>query len=356
MHTRTKRIYIVALGVCLLVTLAIGSISAWALGDKGWVEGNSTSSVSAGSGANTLKVNIASNDASYAEDLGKAQVVVDVYKIASATKTEGYDSYDYTLDSDYDTTANRELLDAALRGNGSWEALAEAITAGATLHEGGSASVPTGDGATISGLDDGLYLVLAHGSSITEGLRAESPSYTYSFQPIIAALPTKDSVDGVINTANPGEWQTTLTVALKSERTTNYGDLAITKNVTEAPAEDATFVFHITGTTPAGEAYDNYAGITIPAGDTEGTVTVTHIPAGTQVTVTEEYAGSYNISEVVVGDKGDVIIADDTITFSVTNTPGDRVDGGHGVQNNFEYDKNGGGDWDWTPDPADKTE
>lgn len=155
MHTRTKRIYIVALGVCLLVTLAIGSISAWALGDKGWVEGNSTSSVSAGSGANTLKVIIASNDASYAEDLGKAQVVVDVYKIGSATKTEGYDSYDYTLDSDYDTTANRELLDAALRGNGSWEALAEAITAGATLHEGGSASVPTGDGATISGLDDG---------------------------------------------------------------------------------------------------------------------------------------------------------------------------------------------------------
>ena len=362
MHTTKRRVYALVLGVCLLVSLAIGGVAAWAEGTAGWIEGNSSSSVVVGAGNNTLKVTIASNDAKYAVDLGKSNAVVDVYKVGSAGKIEGFNAYDYKLDADYDNKTNADLLDAAKKGErtadgrNAWEALADELAKTATLHEGGTVIVPTGtDGASVSGLADGIYLVLAHGSNITDGLKANSPAYTYNFTPIIVAFPNKDAVDEVRNTANPGEWISTLTVSLKSSRLTRYGAIEITKTVTDVSTEDSTFVFHITGTTPAGEEYDNYASVTIKAGELTGSVTVTHIPADTPVTVEEEYAaGRYNLGTVVVGDKGDVIIAENVIPFSCKNEPGGLTYGGHGVQNNYEYDKKNNGDWDWTPDRPEK--
>ncbi len=346
MSSTKRRFSTLAVIAGLLVALGLGSMVAQALGDNGLVGPADLT------GSNTLTVSIASNEnnASYAADLAKANTTLDVYKVGSRPST-----YEFVLDSPYNTQANNALLADAQAGLSDWDGLAQSLRDSITTLGSGSMSV----NSTLEGLPDGLYLILPHGVDNTKELKSTSASYIYEFSPILVSLPTKEpNADGIRMTSNTGDWVNGIEVTLKSRRITRYGALEITKNVTEAALEDSTFVFHITGTTPAGDAYDNYASVTIPAGALTGTTTVTHIPAGTKVTVVEEYAaGRYTLGEVEVGEQGDVIIADSTITFSCTNEPSTNTYGGHGIQNNFEFDKvEGNKDWDWTATPSDNAE
>ena len=72
-----------------------------------------------------------------------------------------------------------------------------------------------------------------------------------------------------------------------------FGSLVINKTVTgdTASSKPATFVFRITGITPDGKEYNGTASIDYTGG-TSSTAEVTHIPAGTTVTVVEEYDGA----------------------------------------------------------------
>lgn len=345
MHSK-KRHGILAAAAGLAVSLVLGAV-ALAAGDGGWIDPAGTNA-----GPNTLTVQACGDnvEAAFAEDLATSDVVVDIYKIGTATKNPSYDTYDYALTEDFSDLTLTNNMSAE-----QWQALADAAAEKVTLTSSGTLAA----GNSISGLDDGLYLILAHGSGRVEsGYTSRSNTYEYTFDPSLVVLPNKSAIDGVIGTAvEYGDWKNEVEVALKPERAPLYGSLRITKDVSENTGEDATFVFHIVDVETGGELYDNYASVTLENGATEGDVTVGHIRAGLQVKVTEEYGGArYDLGTVTVGDKGDVIIAEDTIDFSCHNEPtGDHTYGGHGVQNNFKFDTDaaeGTGDWTWTDTPS----
>lgn len=193
------RKHLVALAAaCLLAVLAFGGIPVQeALGDW-WTPA---------SGGNTLTVNAADSGSEYADDIGNANVMVDVYKIASAEPRASEQTFDYTP-----VGAFSSLQIPASPTAADWELLAEEAAKLATSNPDFTEST----GESISGLDDGLYLVIAHGKDYA-ALTAESESYKYEFQPMIVALPNTPS----FNTADPEGWMTEVTMSLKPARIDN---------------------------------------------------------------------------------------------------------------------------------------
>ncbi|MBQ9004960.1 MAG: hypothetical protein IJ092_01155, partial [Atopobiaceae bacterium] len=272
-----------------------------------------------------------------------------------ATYDADYDTYNYELTSEFSSLS--EDFAKAQEGAGGWATLAESA---ATIAKGLEVEgQPVESGASIDGpidlADDAIYLVLARGADQEAGsATAYTKTWEYTFQAGMIALPTKDAVDDVIRTDNPGPWLTEGTCNLKSSRKPLYGSLIINKTVTEASGtEPATFVFHVVG-----EGYDNYAAITYPD---QTSNTLTHIPAGITVTVDEVYTGgryehvSGNGSTAFILSDQEVA-ADETkeiASVSFENKPsGDHPGGGHGVENRFTQDE--GGDWPISATPSDK--
>ena len=184
---------------------------------------------------------------------------------------------------------------------------------------------------------------------------AESDQYTYAFLPQLVSLPTKPAdANGVINTANPGEWIFDASVNLKPERLDRYGSLEIIKTLTEyetmgGTQEAATFVFEVTGRLGDNIVYSNVESITFTAAGRESVI-LDHIPAMAQVTVTEVYSGSsYELT--VPGDRTAAIAADDVVSVEFENEYDGRRTNGHGIKNQFVYDEDTGA-WNWYSSPA----
>lgn len=352
-HTTKSRLRALALGVCLLVTLALGGIAARA--DEP-------------AGQNTLTVFRSGGEkvpftAAIKADYDASPVEVNIYQVATAKPNDKYDIFDYTSVTDELDLDATEFKDET--GATDWEKVAQA--AKKLADEGkleaiknASGELPTATIAAntqsidIAGLDNGLFLVLPK--------NIKGTGFEYTFSPSLTALPTKEAKNGVIMTSfDYGRWLTEVTINLKPAYMPIYGALEITKTITEADPQEAMFTFHITGKTPQGEDYDTYAGITIPAGEETGSTIVDHIPAGTAVTIEEVYAaGRYDrVKNLTWDDNTNVIVADNDdgthnlIHFSCNNTRNGDSYGGHGVQNNFRYN-NVGGDWTWTPTPKEK--
>ena len=355
-HTTKSRLRALALGVCLLVTLALGGIAARA--DE--PAGQNTLTVFR-SGGNDITFP-AAVEKEYSESVS---VDVNLYQIATAKKNKTYDIYDYTsVTSELDLNA-AEFKDST--GAIDWEKVAQA--AKKLADEGkleaiknASDQLPTAtitagsESVNIAPVDNGLFLVLS---------TAKGPWFEYTFSPSLTALPTKAAKNGVIMTSfDYGEWLSEVEIKLKPDYMPRYGALEIVKTVDEPSDEESLFVFHLTGKTPLGEDYDNYAGVTIEKDQSTGKTIVTHIPAGTTIDIVEDYAGRYNKSPVVIAEGEEkVIIADDDesqptnrIHFSCKNNKGDDIPGSHGVENKFTYDHVGRirkGDWIWVPTPVD---
>ena len=180
--------------------------------------------------------------------------------------------------------------------------------------------------------------------------------HLFTFPPTIVALPSKaPDADGVIKTDDSyGPWLTEVSIAMKPTPSPLYGSLRINKRVTDFAGEPATFVFHIVGTTPDGKKYENDASIYYTGGESQST-TVTHIPAGTKLTVTESYTGARY--ELVTGDDAektivaDIAVKDGTAsiaTANFTNKPNGSGLGGHGIENNFKLADGAQGDQPWS--------
>lgn len=330
-----------ALALCALFTVMLGTSMARADGT-----------------GNTLTVVVAREDDENYADLTAADIVVDVFKVASLT-TAG-NKVNYTLESSFSSLDPG--FTAALDGEGDWQAVSEAaanLVADATADP--AASPVTGDEASPINLpEDGIYLVLARGASEPVGSnKAYSATRVFEFQPSLIALPTKAAgEDGVITTAEDhGEWLTELTIYLKYSSKPLYGSLRIIKTVTEqAGTEPATFNFRVADVETDGQVYEGFISITYPD-QTEATLG--HIPAGLQVKITETYEGA-RYRFVGYGDGGNVvtIIADRLIeageavpTVEVINEPNGNHTYGHGIENHFEYDRTTG-DWPLTQRPA----
>ena len=342
MHkTRLSRIA-VALAVCLLMTFALGAISAHA---DDWGSGPKTLTVTAG---DEIK-----------EDIATAGVVVDVYKIADATRDSMYLKYNYDLISPF---LSDEII-AAMEA-GKWADLADEATkvVKATIDSGGESTLVHFHGeldetmslASATDEGDGVYLVLPHGvTEDTCSLIAKSKTYVYTFSPSIIALPTKDAVDeeGHINSA-VGNWIPDAEIVLKASRELRFGTLQIDKHVTDFAGEPATFVFHVVDTETGGDIYDNYASVYYDGGDSHST-TLTQIPGGLQLTITEVYTGARFEADGSTTASA-TIVSGETVTVSFNNKRNGSGKGGHGIENHFEYGEDG--DWHWTATPADSAE
>lgn len=357
MHrTRTGRRALVVVA-CALVALAAYGIAAWAFEGDGWVSrtgeraGANSLTVRA-TGVNAQSGELSEADAAFVADLATADVVVDVYQVATATKQSYSEAYDYALGGSYRSDDNDALLASALRGatTGAWQELAAALAPTATLTAEGS--IPAG--GTLERLDPGIYLVLAHGRGITDAAQAVSATYAYTFSPALVAVPAWGT--SAAEMADP----TAVTIDLKCERAPRYGSVQVVKTTVDKAGKPAavqgdpvTFNFNIHGTQPDGTTYDNYLAVTLQPGESSGTSTVLgHIPAGTTLTVTEVYGGGrYQQVGAVTADAGTTVRAGETLVFRAVNTPTSRIYGGNGVQNGFVYNQKGTGDWDFTQTP-----
>lgn len=346
MQIANKRLGAVLLAACLLVALAFGGISAYA--------------VVAGTGNNTLTVS-ATNNAE--DDIASANVTVDVYKIATATQNGS--TYDYAFDVAPFTGLSKGYAPSSMTG-AKWQDLANQAAELVGDASASATAVPAGE--DITGLEDGLYLVVAP--------KAHTASYEYTFNPTIVPLPTKEPLkddagnpildeDGypIIATSQEyGDWITSAAITLKSSREPLTGSLRITKTVESSTGEPATCTFKVESTSESPVEYSNVSSITFAESGTFETL-VTGIPAGTIVSVTETYPGAGY--KYVSGDTSaktivaDVLVEEGTETIpsaAFENEPDGNPNEGWGIENKFELSKTGDGDtdwdWVWTQVPA----
>lgn len=313
-----------------------------------------------------------------------------LYKVADAIAQSGFDAYDF------DTTAPFTDLKVNAVANGT--ATSETYTtlandAATIIATADPAIAPEVDSATAGSheVDAGLYLVVAYGpkdasdetqdananvlvvnSSDVEGAapyvsKAYSESYEFTFAPQLIALPTKEAVGGVISTANPGDWLYTPTVTLKPEIDPRAASLTITKKLlnnwygvngsdsidanasdwTEASdsiitPKNTTFVFKVVGTIGDETVYDNVVTLNYtPANDS---VTISDIPMGAHVVITEVYSGA--TFESWMGDTKELDIVSATNSVEFQNRYIDKANNGGSVTNSFEYDEDAS--WTWS--------
>lgn len=317
---------------------------------------------------------------SFGEDLAGADVVVDLYQVARAVKTSGQDNYHYELLGEYASLNLPDSPEEGAQPAASWEETAQ--QAAAIALDAASPCTPVSGsgesaGTKVGNLAPGLYLLVARGRNLTEladykieieqtdsltqeetkriATIADSQQYTYAFLPQLVSLPTKEAdANGVINTANPGDWIFEASVNLKPERLDRYGSLEIVKTLSEYETmggvqESATFVFEVTGMLDDQVVYSNVESITFTAAGQERVV-LDRIPAMAQVTVREVYSGSsYQLT--VPGDRTATIAADDVVSVEFENEYDGRRTNGHGIKNQFVYDEEAGA-WHWYSSPA----
>lgn len=275
----------------------------------------------------------------------KVDVTIDLYQVARAQEVDGYDTYDYHIDTDSPYYAGIAAYVSAREGEG-WESEQDAeglnfryrpreaeenagwaglAQEAASLTLKGDAAVPVSAageaGSRITGLEAGLYLIIARGSSLTEkedyvtaieteeggeetATVAYSQEYVYSFIPQLVSLPGKEPEAGIISTAGAGEWLYDLTGAeLKPTVGPRYTGLEIVK-VLEGYASPASFVFQVEASQNGRVIYSDVVTLSFDgtSGSTKSILLEDKIPAGADVTVTEVYSGAgYDLTGVTAG-------------------------------------------------------
>lgn len=320
------------------------------------------------------------------EDLEKAGVVIDLYRVADAVEVSGYDTYDWsvnapfaekigTIDKNIDGDGWKKLaqqaadvvLGEAPEGETKWDPTAAAEKIDSSLKSTGNPA-----GTEIKGLKAGLYLVIARGTvdikdnkyaatAETSGTVtiANSETNTYKFAPELVSLPTKEAVDDVINTANPGPWIYNPTITLKPSQEERLGNLEIVKTLDDYADREkkvgdnprmmkdpATFVFKMTVYEDESKAKvikEDYLSAVFDEFGTK-TLLVENLPVNSFVVVKEEYSGRNYSAKVEEGSA--TIVADETVQVSFENYYDDREGGGGSVTNKFTNSEEKG-KWTW---------
>ena len=195
-------------------------------------------------------------------------------------------------------------------------------------------------------LDTGLYLV--------DTPKVITTNYTYTFTPYLVSLPTNNYYN---NDQTSDDWIYDLTkeynsaVGLKTEQHVRYGDLVIKKELKDHNAtfgNNATFVFQIDITTLDKKTETRIEELTFSAAG-DDSVTITKIPAGSHVKVTEVYSGaSYELAsaksqetDIIANPEKETEVEFKPAEVSFINKHDGRTNGGYGVKNNFKLDENG---------------
>lgn len=298
-------------------------------------------------------------------DLEKADVVVDIYKVADAVDIEGQDSYTFAFLDGYEA-----LEDSYKKNpdNAAWRRMAQtaakyALQGGEPLRRGNPVNQRIGD------LSCGLYLLIARGADIkdyqttvknedgTEDIVtiARSGSNSYTFAPELIALPSKQITDengDVVNTTGGNSpWIYDMSVTLKPSKEDRLGSLEIVKNLLTYSVNDpAVFVFQVEAELDGKVVYSDIVTMTFTEAGQKKVLLENKIPIGAQVKVTEVYSGaSYKITSAK--EQSVTIEAEKVAQVTFTNDHEPTNHGGGGVNNHFTYDAENG--WQLEKQPAD---
>lgn len=285
--------------------------------------------------------------ADFAEDLAKANVVIDLYKVADAVEDDGYDTYNYKFLGGY-----TGLKYSGKPDNAEWTALAKEA---AKIALNGDSPVikdaPVNKAMNIPGC--GLYLIIARGADIADYVTAEgntiarTPEYTYTFAPSLVSLPSKEADEnGNINTAGDGEWIYDLSVTLKPERDQRNGSLEIVKTLQTYESKDpATFVFEVNAVLDGRLVYSDVVSLSFTQPGQKSKL-IENLPVGAVVTVKEIYSGA--VYQLVTAEEQTVeILANEVAYAAFTNDYDNSDKGGGAVINQFDYDAKAQ-HWNWT--------
>lgn len=275
-------------------------------------------------------------------ELLSASIPVNLYKVASVDESGNYTGIGAFSKLDL-SSVSADNLDAAAA---TWaERAAEAKKLLKDDTEPTTTTLTQGRG-TATGLDTGLYLV--------DTPKVITPNYTYTFTPYLVSLPTNNYYSG--NGASD-DWIYDLTkeynsaVGLKPEQHVRYGNLVINKELVDHNAtfgNNATFVFQIDITTLDKKTETRIEELTFSAAG-DDSVTITKIPAGSHVKVTEVYSGaSYELAsaksqetDIIANPEKETEVEFKPAEVSFINKHDGRTNGGYGVKNNFKLDETG---------------
>lgn len=271
------------------------------------------------------------------DELNEVEIPVDVYKIADITSEAQYTAHtgyqDLGLDQVNSSTSAEEWSKMAEDAMAVVEDTKAEPTASTEVKKAAGAAIATGK---ISDLETGMYLVTAE--------TVQTSEYTYDFSPYLVSLP-----NNYYSSENPDDtWVYDVTTGMKPQQTQRYGDLEIVKDLTayNTSLQDALFVFQVEGTRNGENVYSDVVSIKFNEAG-QKTALVKHLPAGTQVTVTEIYAGgSYKNTSGDTQTATIVAEGEDSnpVSVSFTNTYDGRLIPGTGIVNHFE---NKDGEWSW---------
>ena len=274
-------------------------------------------------------------------ELLSASIPVNLYKVASVDESGNYTGIGAFSKLDL-SSVSADNLDAAAA---TWaERAAEAKKLLKDDTEPTTTTLTQGRG-TATGLDTGLYLV--------DTPKVITPNYTYTFTPYLVSLPTNNYYSG--NGASD-DWIYDLTkeynsaVGLKPEQHVRYGNLVINKELVDHNAtfgNNATFVIQIDITTLDEKKETRIEELTFSAAGNDS-VTITKIPAGSHVKVTEVYSGaSYELAsaksqetDIIANPEKETEVEFRPAEVSFINKHDGRTNGGYGVKNNFKLDEN----------------
>lgn len=308
----------------------------------------------------------------FVEDLKKADVVIDVYKVANAKKTVGsdgfeHDSYEYVPASGYESLdLSKKDMDSDAWYLKAQEAAQIALglnggTKGTPVHTGSSA------GTKIEDLSAGLYLVIARSAELEEtedyvmplfendsetgeiGTIALSESRIYTFRPELISLPGiltgEEQPQGETGSYT---WNYDLSVNLKALQSERFGRLELKKTLQNYEAsQKAGFVFHVKAELNGKIVYDNV--LTAELGG-PGTVNVLdpllELPTGAKVTVEQIYgAPAYELLTERIQET--VIPANAAASLEFVSRYRKGQAGGGVLRNQFTYVAEDGRDPEW---------
>ena len=276
-------------------------------------------------------------------ELLSASIPVNLYKVASVDVSGNYTATGTFAKLDLSSVSADNLDTAAATWS---ERAAEAKKLLKDDTEPTTTVTLTQGRGTATGLNTGLYLV--------DTPKVITPNYTYTFTPYLVSLPTNNYYNGKDASDN---WIYDLTkemnsaVGLKPEEHVRYGDLVISKELVDHNAtfgNNATFVFQIDIRTLDEKTETRIEELTFSAAGNDS-VTITKIPAGSHVKVTEVYSGaSYELAsaksqetDIIANPEKETEVEFRPAEVSFINKHDGRTNGGYGVKNNFKLDENG---------------
>lgn len=282
------------------------------------------------------KCSVAFNVSGEGNELTTTDIQVNLYKVADVdvsgnyTATKDFTGLDVSSVRADNNDAASEWVERAKKAK---EKLSDSVKPIATV------TLTRGIGAK-AGLDTGLYLV--------DTPEVVTTNYTYTFTPYLVSLPTNNYYS-----SGNDDWIYDLTdtnaIGLKPEEHARYGDLVINKTLANHNAttgKKATFVFQIDITPLKSDKTETRIESLDFEAAGNSSVTITKIPAGATVKVTEVYSGaSYKL--ISEKDQETTIVATDKdakgdlASVSFKNDVDDNMNGGYGVKNNFKLNENG---------------